>query len=321
MIKVTAIVPVHNTAKYLKRCIESLLLNETSVEILLIDDFSSDNSLEIANNYSKKCDKVKVISLDKNMGVSYARNLGIKNATGDYVMFCDSDDWYEPNSVDILLSYALKCNADFVMANYFLSYNNKKLKVDTSSYFLNSKITKKEAISYMTLTSCSKLIKKELFFEHNIFYPTDVKRCEELTVIPVLAFYAKKAIVIKEYLYNYFQREGSASNSYNVDVSYFDKTFDIFCNMINGSKYKIEVEFRAIEHLLYGKTLVMLKNNIQTKEIKKHIQKFNNEYKNYRKNKYLKKFNIIKRMFILTLNSRCLLFHKAFAYFHGKITR
>ena len=317
---VSVIIPVYNTGKYLERCIDSLLCNKNKPEILIIDDHSTDNSLEIAYKLSKKSEVIKVISLSQNKGVSNARNIGIKEATGEFLMFADSDDWYEPNAIDILLSAAKNNHADFVMANYYISYENKKIKVDTTSYFSKNKITKKEVISHMSLTSCSKLIKKDLFLNKHIFYPLDVKRCEELTVIPILAFYAKKPMVIDETLYNYYQRPNSASNKKETDISYFDITFNRFVDIIYNSKYAEEIEFRAIEHLLYSKTLVMLKSNFKMRDIKKHIKEFKNKYKNYNKNKYLPNFNIIKRMFIITLNTKCLVFHKIFAFIHSKIT-
>lgn len=318
MIDISIIIPVYNVGNYLIRCVESLV-SSSNIEILLIDDCSTDNSKEIAIHLEKKYSFVKLIALDKNQGVSNARNVGIKNAKGKYIMFSDADDWYEPNAVERLLEVANNKNADFITANYYISYENKKVKVDTSSYFSKDKITKEEIISYMTLTSCSKLMKKKLFTDNFIEYPTNVIRCEELQVIPVLAYLANNPVAIDDTLYNYYQRENSASNKKEKDISFYDKTFNQFKNNIDREKYKEELEFRAIEHLLYGKTLVMLKSRFSRKEVLKHIKDFKTEYPNFINNKYLKKFNKAKKIFIYTLNYRLLLLSKMFAIMHEKL--
>lgn len=319
MIDVSIIIPVYNAGNYLKRCVESLINQQFNIEILLIDDCSMDNSKDIAMRLEKEYEVVKLIELDRNSGVSNARNVGIKNAKGKYIMFSDADDWYELNAIKKMLDTANNNNADFITANYYISYENKKIRVDTSSYFSKECITKGEIVSYMTLTSCSKLIKKDLFIEHNIKYPTNVTRCEELQVIPVLAYFAKKPMALNDTLYNYYQRENSASNKKENDFSYFDKTFDAFSKVIDKIEYKEELEFRAIEHLLYSKTLVMMKNKVNKKEVLKHIENFKEKYPKFIKNKYLKKFNKAKRLFIYTLNYRLLILSKIFVLLHEKL--
>ena len=321
MDKVSVIVPNYNTEKYIDRCIESLV-NQTykNIEIIIVDDASKDNSIQVIKKYQKKYENILLIELENNKGVSNARNIGIKRATGKYIMFSDSDDWYEVNAVEKLITKAQEENSDFVTANYYINKKDQKVKVDTSNYFSKEKIKKEEIISYMTLTSCSKLITKELFIKNNIWYPEDVKRCEELTVIPVLAYLAEKPIAIDDVLYNYFQRNQSASNRTEKDVNYFEITFNRFVKVLDEKKYKNEIEFRAIEHLLYSKVLVMLKSKFPNKDIKKYIFEFKNKYKNFKRNKYLSTFNLFKKVFIKTINSKILILHKCFAILHKKIT-
>lgn len=94
--KISIIVPVYNAEKTLDRCVDSLIRQTYSnIEIILVDDGSKDNSLELCNQYAKKDGRIKVIS-KANGGVSSARNAGLDNATGEFIMFCDSDDWAEP---------------------------------------------------------------------------------------------------------------------------------------------------------------------------------------------------------------------------------
>lgn len=103
--KITVIVPIYNAEKYINKCVDSLLEQTyKNLEIILINDGSSDNSLEIIKKYEQENPKnIKVFS-HKNHGLSYTRNVGLKNATGDYITFLDSDDWFDRDYVEILLN-------------------------------------------------------------------------------------------------------------------------------------------------------------------------------------------------------------------------
>ena len=215
-------------------------------------------------------------------------------------------------------------NADFITANYYITSGNKDIKVDTSSYFSKDTITKKEIISYMTLTSCSKIIKRSLFIDNNVYYPEDIKRCEELTVIPVVAYLPKKPMAIDDTLYHYYQRKKSASNSNKKlkkkDFNFFNVTFERFEKYIDKNKYKQELEFRFIDHIVYGKMLVMLKANINSKEIKNDIDNIKEKYPDLLNNEYIKKYNKIKIIFIKLINYKIIFLARMFAKLHEILT-
>jgi glycosyltransferase involved in cell wall biosynthesis len=202
LISISVIIPVYNSSKYIKRCLNSLINQDYSnYEIFIVDDASTDNSLEIIREYALVYKNIKIKSLKKNKGVSNARNCGIKECNNEYIMFCDSDDWYESDALRIISKAAEENHADFVMSNHYISYDRKKIKVNYDEYFKNKQISKKECISYMTLSSCSKLIKKSIFLDNKILFPSNIKRCEELSVIPIVAFYANNPIFIKKHLH------------------------------------------------------------------------------------------------------------------------
>jgi len=127
MEKISVIIPVYNTSKYLKRCLDSII-NQTYVnlEIICINDGSKDNSLEILNQYKKKDDRIIIIDKE-NQGVSAARNDGIKNSTGMYITFVDSDDWLELDAIEILYKTLINEKVDVVRGNYYKDYNCDKL--------------------------------------------------------------------------------------------------------------------------------------------------------------------------------------------------
>ena len=148
MNKVSIIVPVYNTSKYLNKCIDSIIKQTyKNIEIVLINDGSTDNSLEILKYY-ESMDK-RIIVIDKrNTGVSDTRNIGISASTGEYIMFIDSDDFIDENTIEIMLKYIIKKDVDVVRCNCYKYLKNGKKVIDNLYELSNKKIEKE---SYITL--------------------------------------------------------------------------------------------------------------------------------------------------------------------------
>ena len=129
MPKISLIVPVYKTEKYLRQCIDSLI-NQTfqDIEIILVDDGSPDNSPAICDEYAAKDQRIKVIH-KKNAGVSEARNSGIDAAQGDFMMFVDSDDWMELDGCEILYHEYLRTGADTVIGDVFSASDTRKTRI------------------------------------------------------------------------------------------------------------------------------------------------------------------------------------------------
>ena len=292
------IVPNYNSGIYIKKCLDSLLEQEYKVnEIIVVDDCSTDESTKIVKEYTEKNDNIILLENGKNMGVSYSRNRGIENAKSEYIMFCDSDDWYEKQATKRMMEKVEKDSADFVLAGYYITYKDGR-KIEVKYNNLNKiEIDKETAISYLPITSSSKLIKKSILEEHNIKYPEGIKNCEELPVIPVAGFYAKKVAYIDECLYNYFQRENSASNHELQDLSFYDITYEKFKSNL-PKEYKNSINIRMIEHLLYSKTYSLIKEKHLKKEIIENINKCKRDLGGQDINSILMQFPIRKRIFV-----------------------
>ena len=111
--KITIIIPVYNTEKYLKRCLDSVIHQSYSnLEIICIDDKSTDGSRDILLQYASNDSRISLILLDKNAGVSHARNLALEKSTGSYVCFLDSDDYLEQSSCEDLYNNIVNQNSD-----------------------------------------------------------------------------------------------------------------------------------------------------------------------------------------------------------------
>lgn len=123
---ISIIVPVYNVEKYVRKCLDSVV-NQAykDLEILIVDDGSTDGSGKICDEY-KKDDRVKVFHTE-NRGLSAARNYGIDRAHGEWIGFVDSDDWIEPDMYEVLLKSALETDADIVECGVYTEYSNKAI--------------------------------------------------------------------------------------------------------------------------------------------------------------------------------------------------
>ncbi len=124
--KISVIIPVYNVEKYLCECLDSIV-NQTlkDIEIICVNDGSTDNSLSILQEYASKDERIKIIDKE-NQGQGYARKIGLDNATGKYILFCDSDDKYEPNNAfKVLIDEATKLNVDILLFGINFWYKNK----------------------------------------------------------------------------------------------------------------------------------------------------------------------------------------------------
>ena len=119
--KVSIIVPIYNASRYLSRSVESIL-NQSyeNLEIILIDDCSTDNSKEIIKKYALKDTRIKPFYSEVNQGVSKSRNMGLKSVSGDYVVFIDADDYIVKDMIKIMVEKAIKYNSDLIIATLLL---------------------------------------------------------------------------------------------------------------------------------------------------------------------------------------------------------
>ncbi len=208
---VSIIVPVYNVKKHLERCINSLVgQTYKNVEILLIDDGSTDESGKICDLFAKNYENVKV-EHKINGGVSSARNLGLEKADGDFILFVDSDDWLETNTVEELVGVAIKHNSDIVMFEYFVDDKNSSVPYVHTQ--LNGKMTKNNAFYHTVMPTnrfaVTKMYRKSLVqqsrFNENIHLGEDTLfACSAIAQAKDVYFLAKT-------LYHYVQSEQSAT--------------------------------------------------------------------------------------------------------------
>ena len=148
-IKISVIVPVYNTSKFLEKCLNSIIeQNFKDIEIIIINDCSTDNSLKIINGFIKIDSRIILINKEKNEGLSAARNSGIEIARGEYILHIDSDDWIEENYFKNIYENAINNQADMVISDYYLDFNNGKI-IYTYDQNKDIELKKENCIEYL----------------------------------------------------------------------------------------------------------------------------------------------------------------------------
>lgn len=218
MAEITIIIPVYNTEKYLRKCLDSVL-NQSfqDFELLCIDDHSVDSSAEILREYAKKDSRIRLFFNESNKGQALARNVGLEHAGGNYVCFVDSDDYIDPNFLADLYKMAEKTGAEVVMNYHLLCESNAGVseyhhpsmpEIPASGCFF----TKESAIVNCCFGLCLSLYKRTLFDNNKLRF--EPLLMEDLLFLTLVFFYADSAFVFKApSAYHYLTWEGSVSVS------------------------------------------------------------------------------------------------------------
>lgn len=210
---ISVIVPVYNVEKYLDKCIESITKQTYSkLEIILVDDGSTDQSGKICDIWQQKDHRIEVIH-KINGGLSDARNVGIKNSKGEYLVFVDSDDYLELDMIENLYQNALENDAQIVAGGFIYETSSEQMPYYAKkNYIANSEEALKRLFTNNDISSniCDKLYKKELF--DKIEFPVG-KIHEDMATLYKLLDKACTISHIDKAGYHYVQRQGSIINS------------------------------------------------------------------------------------------------------------
>ena len=208
MDKVSIIVPIYNASKTIKRCINSIIYQTYyNIEIVLVNDGSSDDSVFICESFSQNDKRVKVIN-QKNSGVSTARNTGIENSTGEWLMFVDSDDWLEKDTVASMLDLIKKQKASYGVYSFLNHYSTttQQLCVDNSCYTPTDLISRFQVVKNIEAIICSvcnKIYPRKIIMDNNIRFDKEIKFGEDFIFNSEILLYAKKIVTSSEKFYHY----------------------------------------------------------------------------------------------------------------------
>lgn len=236
--KVSVIVPVYNVEKYLERCIESLWQQTLSdIEIVLVDDCATDTSPSICDKLACQDTRIKVVHKPVNQGLGMARNTGIENASGQYVMFLDSDDTYAPDACERLYSACEENHAEIATGNFnkevapgkwIASHTTKQVEVISGSslkeYLLDMIACKPEQFEERKhpVSACILCIKHRLIINSGTRFLSEREVASEDTLFKIeLLQKCSRMVVLGFPFYNYYINETSLSHTFK--LSAFDK--------------------------------------------------------------------------------------------------
>ena len=286
--KISVIVSAYNTESYIEKCINSLINQSYSnMEIIIVNDCSTDKTREKLVKY-ENIQNIKIIDNEKNMGLSYSRNIALENSSGDYIGYIDSDDYISQNYYESLLGTILKYNADVVVCDMNIVYenNNKSIRTKCGNKKNN---TLDFVYNGLAASACNKLFKRNVIEKYKF---SEGKVNEDLAVI-IPTIINNKTVYNDEVFYNYIQRNNSIQNSKITDKRYdiffgTELTLERIKNNENYDEYKDAIVFQQLIVLLL---YVFPKEKNFFRRIK-WFRKFNKLIKPYniKQNKYLIEF-------------------------------
>ena len=288
---ISVIVPVYNVEKYLKKCLSSIMKQTyKDFELIIVNDGSPDNSEAIIDDFKKKYPKKIKAFKKENGGLSSARNYGLEKATGDYVVFLDSDDWFEPDYLEKMYNLAIRDDLDIVVCDTLKEYPHKS-EVLRSNLGYSDDNVKNYIISYPM--AALRLVKRELFTKDYLF--TDKILYEDLCLYPTFVNKTTKIGFLSMPLYHYLQRDDSIMHQkkfsdklYDI-IKVLDHVYDSFKKHKNLDKYHDEIEYLYITHLLRSTTLRFLEYEDGEEKLKVVNEIMNDKFPNWKLNKYFKK--------------------------------
>ena len=307
MIKVSIIVPVYNVEKYLDKCLKSLV-NQTlkDIEIIVVNDGTKDNSQKIIDKYVNKYPKLVKSYIKENGGLSSARNYGLKYAKGKYIAFVDSDDYVETNMYQKLYDKAVEKDFDMVVCNLKYIYETKEVNAYSN---INKDILTKEEIKKSMIniypSAWNKLFNKRLFknkvlFKEKVWF-------EDVEFLYRLYPYINSIGTVEDYLYNYVQRKGAITSTFDERLFHYIDNFNGIVKFYKEKKffdeYEKELEYCYVRYL-YA-TFIKQASNFKDKKMYKKaveeaIKNVKKYFPNYRKNKYF--YKSLKGLYLLIFN-------------------
>ena len=291
---ISIIIPVYNVEKYLDKCVESIV-NQTyqNLEILLIDDGSTDHSGEKCDEWTKKDKRIKVIHKE-NEGVSSARNRGLREATGEYIGFVDSDDYIEKDMYEIMLKEMKKDTIEFVMCDFYMVTTEDEIQKSDSGEYSIEVMSKKQLIEkfYPAASIWKCLFVREQL--KNIKFNENMNISEDLKFICdyVLTNCENNSIFIKRKLYYYVRRENSITQTKESK----QEQLKLYCGFIenrnqvmkllmdNNLEKNKELMVTILEKTMmcFWKDIYIILSNKLTNDIK-FVKNYDHDFKAYKK--------------------------------------
>lgn len=299
---VTIVIPCYNVAKYIKRCIDSLVGQSfQKFKVILVDDKSTDDTYQYLLQLQATSGlDIMVLQNSCNSGPAVSRNKGILEADTKYITFCDSDDWYEPDFLKTMVSLLEDNAADMAFCGYKVvdEHGNSQSR---PVYNRSGLISREEAFCLDADSLCMLMVKTDIMKDTLL---PDLRNGEDVATVPLLMAKAYRYAATVSCLYNYFRRSDSASErptmkaveSLVCSYQYVQKNFP--------DKYIKEKEFLGIKNLLYSTMITLFSCSNNRHMAKSLLQEFENIYPNWKNNPYIASLRGYKKIVLQFLYYR-----------------
>lgn len=353
MTKISVIIPCYNIAAYLEKALESVV-NQTfkDIEVICVDDCSTDNTLDILKRYAKNDNRFVIIEQKENKGQGVARNIALDIAKGDYIMYLDPDDWYELDAFEMAYNQITKYNNDIVFYNFYIYKENTKKRKVGAEYekCLNLADQGTNLNARETFIPCcgccwAKIYNKDFLIKNDCRF-TETRYCEDQPFAVKTTILANSISVLNKPLYNY--RKFTSINKYrkNVTKSRANSPLQLYANKelcleyldkYNAGGFKNHC-LTSLTNGLLNETIYCAKNNRDfsqtvystTREMLQKINKKHNiellgeeidkkDIKLFLKYKYWWQYNLISNIFSVKIRKRAFKQHLSITVFGIKM--
>ncbi len=242
--KVSVIIAAYNVEDYIERCINSVINQSINdIEIIIVNDGSTDNTLEVISRISKRDNRISIIN-QKNQGVMKARCNGYIKAIGEYILFVDGDDWLREDALELLYNKSKKSNCDILCYKFiYIDEEGEERKSHINNDFItfnmiqNDEFLKGIMLFKVIPSIWSKFIRKKFIDDNSIELYNDLKYAEDIVVSCILGMYNPDVYMLDDYLYYYYQRRDSVTKVIDYKILDIEKAVN---------KVKIELNKRNI---------------------------------------------------------------------------
>ncbi len=289
---ISVIVPVYNLEKYLVRCIESIIgQTYKNLEIILIDDGSTDTSGQIIDEFKKKDNRIKVIHKE-NGGESSARNTGLRMATGEYIAFCDCDDWMDPDMYETLAWELNQENIDMVASGWYKETDSSSQEIRNALPVNSQVFGRDELLKYLYMRDSyrgfaymwDKLYKREILKDKDgnwILFREDLRLGGDVLYLAEVALNVKRAKYVDRAFYHYYQRDKSGCHTKDVTkLREWLKAYELILQRFEEEQIDYKTKDYVKRFLAYHSSNATEIAAIQgQKEAQKEFQRFMEMYK------------------------------------------
>ena len=247
MYKVCILVPIYGVQSYIERCAQSLFAQTyPNLEFVFVDDASPDKSVEVLKqviaDYPDKEGTVTIIRHNKNLGIAATRDTLVKNCKGEFLFYVDSDDWIEPNTIELLVKRQQETEADIVTGIYCTHIFDDKNNEITRFVSQNNHNEEKDRLDLLKdmlkkgsyVATWNRLIRSSLYRDNNIQYVKGIDAGEDLLITPRLVYFSRKVAFCNSVTYHYNR---SRSNSY---VNVFPHSIDMQLQLISAAQLNVD---------------------------------------------------------------------------------